>query len=250
MSEKKETKAMKSDPRIFKVKMVEGGRDGIVVAYNITEVRNSLMSRAEATMHQHRPVQKELKEYFRLLKPHLLAALGFANNNKNLMEMFEENIEVTHVTMISKGTAKEPQFLIGGKNLVLGKYKTGLSSALIASSDYEDIAEFDEIVLKIFEEAKLFMDGTKGADSKTVVIDYMTVKKNNPNAAVDYANMSTEEQEAIMDEANKHYGLKLVLENGETKLSFSDESTSQVAEIEIEDVTSEEEFDLPIEGIS
>jgi len=231
-------------PVIKKVEMIENGRDGLKVTYATMEIRNSVASIIEINKKQKRPVQKELRVAFKALREHLLGTTGYPLTDK-IKPILEENIIVTYVQR-----SEDEKFQIGGKNTVLGNYTIALNSPLVKAADYQDYDTLSELINTIFSETKMFMNGQKGADSRTVVIDYMMVKKENLNAEHDFEAMSKEEQDALMKEAMESYGLEVVEENGQKVLSSSEKVP--VTEVPTQQVVSEvsedePEFTLPID---
>lgn len=203
-----------TEPVIKKIRLLEGGRDGLEVTYVSMEIRNSVLSKIETNKKQKRPVQKEIRNYFQLLREHLLSCAGFHWSNDKVLEMLNENTAVTWVLI-----GDSDQFMIGGRRKVCGTYTIALNSALMKNEDYDGYDELGELIKNIVKETKMFMNGQKGADSRQVTVDYLMLKKDMPDAEHEFDKMSAEEQKQWMTEAFENYGLEVVEEDGQKVLS-------------------------------
>lgn len=222
-----------TEPLIKKIKLQDGGSNGLEVTYSTMEVRNSVLSQVEMVKKQKRPVQKELRNYFLLLREHLLKGTGYYWNNQTTKDMLESTIVVNYVVV-----EDQLQFQIGGKKTV-GDYTIALNTALMDSENYDWYDEGDkgsvglgEILTKIRMEAKLFMSGAKGADSRQVVVDYMLTKKEIADPETEWAKLSLEDRKKMEHEAFGYYGLEFVEEDGELVVGVKeDEKAPSVMEV-------------------
>lgn len=206
-----------SSPLIKRVDIVNNGTDGLKVTYAIMMSRNGVSNiKDRPNEWQHRPVQKELRNYFELLKEHLLKCVGFYWSNETVLEMLKANVSVSYIL-----TGPDDKFMIGGKNKVM-EGVTAINSPLLKPEDYDGYEEMKEIVNKIHAEAKLYISGVKGADNRLLTIDYMKSKKNVSDAEKSYDDMSEEERETMMKEAFGHYELEMVEEDGKTVIGVKE----------------------------
>ena len=212
-------------PTIKKIEMVDGGMSGLKVTYFTTEIRNSVCSGVDMVKKQKRPVQRELREYFEALREHLLSGCGYYWNNETTRTMLVESAHVNYVQ------TEDGKFQIGGKKAV-GDYTIALNTALMANEDYDKYEEMKDeetglgdILSKIVAEAKAFMSGTKGADSRQVAVAYMVTQKALPDAENEWEKMTADERKAMENEAFGFYGLEVVEEDGEMVLGAKEEKT-------------------------
>lgn len=219
MKSNKKMDITESEPIIKKIELVNKGMDGLEVTYKTMITRNGVGSVRETTDTEHRPVQKELRKLFVDLNRHLLKTTGVYWNSDTALELLLNNTESTYLV-----TDGEDKFMLVGKRKVMGDYVIPAKSALINNEDYDEYYELEKIIDKIKREANLFMIGAKGADSRTVVIDYMISKKNYVgDVDGEFERMSKEEQAKFMKDAFKEYGLEMIEENGETVVSVVDD---------------------------
>ena len=224
-------KVVKSAPRIKKVELVNGGIDGLRVTYTSLESRNMIQSPIDSVENYKRPVQFELRNYFSLLKEHLLGCCGYHWSNDTVLEMYKANVSVDYVLI-----GNDDKFQLGGKNRVkLGIF--ALNSPLCDSLEYDEWDELEAIIGKIILETNAFISGAKGADSRLITIDYMKVKKNVLDAEKSYEEMSEEERDAMMKEAFGSHSLDIIEEDGKMVIGVKEE----------EDVVVDGETELVVE---
>lgn len=205
-----------SEPVLKKVEMLNGGRDGLKVTYHVAMVRNNVLSGVDISRKEKRPVQRELRVYFDNLKEHLLNTTGYYYGNETVKEMLLGSVSVDSMQTDEKG-----RFSLGGSRMV-NTYNVNIKGPDMVNEDYDNFSELEEILNKIKAEAKLFMSGVKGADSKLVVLDYLITKKDMPDAENEFENMTREEQDKWTREAFDSYGLEIIEENGELVVGLSD----------------------------
>ena len=204
----------------YSIRKIEMLPVGMKLTYSFIEARNGIGSRVERAEKHKRPVQKELRQYFDLLKEHLLKVTGYHWGSNEAMEMLKASTTVKGV-IDDRGTNK---FQLNGTRTV-DETIVNISSALREDDGYEDYSHFAEIILNIRKEITLFMNG-KGADSRLVVIDYLKHKKDMPDAENEFEKMTKEEQDKLMMEACECFGLEIIEENGEMVIGVGETTTT------------------------
>lgn len=229
--EKKVVAISETEPRIKRVDLLDGGREGLKVTYDSMEVRGGVVSALETSRKQLRPVQKELRFLFKELQHHLLRMCGYHWSNDHVQEMLMDGVSVNYII----SDEKNGKFQLGGTKRIFDKYKIALNSPNTLYEDYsiEQVTELKEIFRKIIAESKAFISGAKGADTRQVAIDYMITKKDMSNAEVDFDNMSEEEQKAFIEEAFENYGLSITEEDGKKVVGVAEEK-GKVVEMKAE----------------
>lgn len=230
----------KSVARIASVKLIVGGLKGIKISYETMESEDRQNYSNKHNDERHRPVQHEIKDFMRSLKPYLLELSGYSYAPKQdgyaALEM------CTEVTGITSGTDR---FLISGTVRSWEDKIIAVNTPLIKEGDaYDKFNEVIEIVDNIYKESDLYMRGAKRATKQEIVVDYMKeIKKASDFNYSMFEEMNVEEQSKLMEDLQKELGIEVVDENGEPVISSSISHTTN----ENEETEEYEDFELPIE---
>ncbi len=231
MSEEKSTTKTitESTPVINKVLMVDHGRGGLKVGYGVAQTINGVMNQIKCNDLFDRAVQKEIRDLFLDLRVHLLKATQYYWPNDKIEAMLIAKCVVTSVA------TKKDQIIISGYMQAGGSHHNPISTSHLSDEYYNDFAELKTIVTSLFEEAKLFMSGVKSATAKTIVVDFMTKKKDIPDAEDAYSKMTQAEIDEITKEALHDSGLRIVIEDGVEVISPEEEPASNQLSMLIEE---------------
>lgn len=205
-----------SAPKIKKIELLDGGRAGLKVMYTTTLSRNGVMTSEDKTTKAHRPVQREIRSYFKLIREHMLRICGYNWSTPLGLDMLLAKTDVRSVYI----DATAQKFQLGGVVKQLDKYNGVIHTCIIPQVDYNEQADLMIILDKLVEESILFLNGTKCAPSRQIAIDYMISKKEMPNAEEEFEKMSKAEQDDYIKDALTSYGLVAVTNgDGEEEIS-------------------------------
>ncbi len=244
MEEKKIDRIVsESSPKISQIILVENGRGGLKVNYNVAQTINGVVNNKKRSEQVTRPVHKEVRDGFGMLKEHLLSACEYYWPNDNIKKMLLAKCVVTTVVVDKKDNLQ-----LKGYMLRDGTHHSAIATAVLDAEGYGAYSTLYEIVENICEQSRLFMSGVKGADARTIVVDYMTVKKEVINAEEAYDKLTEAEVEEITREALKDSGLRFVMEDGVMVVSaVAEDDNNQLSmdimeddEVEFESVIVEE----------
>ncbi len=229
MEEKKIDKiVVEGSPRISQIILVENGRGGLKVNYNVAQTINGVVNNKKRSEQVTRPVHKEVREGFGMLKEHLLSACEYYWPNDNIKKMLLAKCVVTTVVVDKKDNLQ-----LKGYMLRDGTHHSAIATAVLDSDGYGAYSVLYDLVEGICEQSRLFMSGVKGADARTIVVDYMTVKKEVINAEEAYDKLSEAEVEEITREALKDIGLRFVMEDGVMVVSGIEEGDANQLSMDI-----------------
>src|SRR5689334_11055314 len=104
MEEKKEVQKSitETSPVINKIILIENGRGGLKVNYNIGQTINGVMNNKKRQEQVNRPVQKEIRGGFGLLKKHLLRACCYHFATPDIEKMLLAKCVVTTIVIDKK----------------------------------------------------------------------------------------------------------------------------------------------------
>lgn len=239
MSENKIDKVVtESMPSINKLILIENGRGGLKVKYNIAQTINGVINAKKRQEEVNRPVQIEIREGFKMLKEHLLKGIGIPMGSDNAKAMLLAKTVVTTVII-----DKKDQIQVGGYMLSGGTHHAPIATPFLTADYYHDFSDMNEVVDKICEESKLFMSGTKSADKKVIVLDYLTTVKDVANAEDDYSRMTEAEIAEITKEALENSGLRIIIEDGVECIGTAEEVVNNQISMVIEDDEEENDFE-------
>lgn len=226
-----------SSPVIKQILLIEEGRGGMKIQYDIAQNINGVVNNKKRNEEVKRAVQREIREGFASLKEHLLSTCGYYWPNDKVKGQLEAKCVVTTVVL-----GKKDEIQIKGYMLMNGTHHAAIHSPFVTMEDYDGFQAMEAIVDKVCEESKLFMSGTKSADVKTIVVDYMTVKKEVINAEDAYSKMTQADIDEITREALQDSGLRIVMEDGVAVVApAEEESDNQISmDIDDEDVETDE----------
>ncbi len=214
-----------SAPSISKIILIEGGRGGLKVKYNIGQTINGVLNNKKRQEEVNRPVQKEIRDGFDSLKLHLLKGVGIATINDKIEQAYLAKTVVTTIVVDKKDQIQVSGYLLSG-----GTHHAAIATPFLTADYYGDFANLESIIDSICEESKLFMSGTKSANLRTIVTDFMVIKKDITNAEEAYSKMSEAELNEITREALAESGLRIIMEDGvEVIAPMEEEHDNQIS---------------------
>ncbi len=233
-------KIFKSSPKIEKVKLIKGGREGIEIAYNDCLSTNGVGRYQSNTTKCDVPAPKSLRNCFDMLKEYLLDTFSFHWGSETAKELLLSKTICNYVTY----SKENDKFSLGGNILHRdNKTRSPLNGQMFSISGYEGEEHLREIFEKLIKEAELFLTGMKVADTKQIAVDYMVTKKGMEDAESEFEKMTKEEQDKFIKEASEMYGLTVVDNNGELVIENSEDVDGDIIKSAIKTRIQEEERD-------